>query len=445
MDTSNLSKRGIDAASSPIRIDFEYYFDALKNRYHKKENPNGSFPMNVAENNLCWNLLKNKIASITQEKPIPEWVAGYGNPSGVSSFREAVAEFLSDFLIGCKVDKDRLAFSAGLTSVIEVTSFILGNPGDVVVFPAPSYPVYTKDIGIFSGLERFDLITHTELDELKNGMLVSSKTLDKTLKNLQDKGKKFKILVITNPDNPTGGIYSKAQLEEIADWCIENKIHLIVNEIYGLSIINTEHPDISMDYQKKIEFYSFGKIMDKRKNPYLHYWYSFSKDFGISGFRVGLVHSFNKAFLQAYKNVNFSHSISNYTQWIMESVLEDKNFIKNYIQINQERITESYAVAASTMKELKIPYCPARGSLFVWFDLSEFLEEDTDKSQQQLWIDLYQNTGMLITPAEGFGHKKRGQFRLVYSFISKEEIKAAMERFSLFIHDKRGEVKHYAM
>lgn len=92
-----LSKRGFSAAQKPMRVDLEIYYKALENTYHPIDNPEGSFPMNMAENHLCWDMLRHKIESVTREKSIPDWVSSYGDPAGVPSFREATAAFLSEF------------------------------------------------------------------------------------------------------------------------------------------------------------------------------------------------------------------------------------------------------------------------------------------------------------------------------------------------------------
>ncbi|MGY8779463.1 MAG: aminotransferase class I/II-fold pyridoxal phosphate-dependent enzyme, partial [Longimicrobiales bacterium] len=105
------------------------------------------------------------IEAITSENEIPAWVPGYTSARGAPEFREAVATFLAEHLTGCPVDAEHLGVSAGATSVIEMTSFILADVGDVAVIPSPSYPVYRQDIGNLSGVERYDLVTHHELSE----------------------------------------------------------------------------------------------------------------------------------------------------------------------------------------------------------------------------------------------------------------------------------------
>jgi 1-aminocyclopropane-1-carboxylate synthase len=53
-------------------------------------------------------------------------------------------------------------------------------------------------------------------------------------------------------------------------------------------------------------------------------------------------------------------------------------------------------------------------------------------------MDIYQQTGVLLTPGDGFGHAKRGQFRLVYSYVPKEQLEVAMDRVEEYVKARRS-------
>ncbi|WP_026954790.1 aminotransferase class I/II-fold pyridoxal phosphate-dependent enzyme [Algoriphagus vanfongensis] len=436
MNSSHLSHKGFTATQTPARVDMKIYFEAMENLYHPDQNPSGALPMNVAENHLCWEMLRERIQKVTRENDIPDWVASYTDPSGAPTFREATAGFLSKFLFKVPVDAESLAFSSGATSVIEMSAFLLANPGDTAVIPAPSYPVYTGDIGVVPSVKRYDLQTHVEVTELNGGISISTELLEKAKSDIESKGSRFKILILTTPDNPTGAIYSEEQLRKIADWCIQNEVHLVVNEIYSLSRIDISHPELTASYPNPIDFVSFGKLMAEYQSPYLHFWYSFSKDLGISGFRVGLVHSHNQDFLDAYRNAGMGHSISNFTQWVMQEVMADHTFLEAYFTAYRKELTQSYLIVTRALRSMNITFSPSYGSLFVWMDISRFLGEKTEKGEEKLWIDIYENTGVLLTPAHGFGHQKRGLFRMVISGMDHAALQVAMDRLYSYFTDK---------
>jgi aspartate/methionine/tyrosine aminotransferase len=441
MSKSYLSSRGLPATESSPRVDLEVYFEALQNLYHPLKNPHGALPLNMAENRHCWNILNTKMEEILRTQSIPDWVAGYTSALGHPSVRESIARFMETFLTGCPIDPNRLVMSAGASSVIEMSALILAEKGDVVVFPAPSYPVYKLDIGAIAGLERFNLVTHHEVSELVDGPRVDQDLLEETFQGLKKAGKNFAMLVITNPDNPTGMIYSEVQLEKITQWCLSHEVHLVVNEIYALSLIDTTQERIAHLYPADTPMTSFASIIKRYDSPLLHMWYAFSKDFGISGFRVGLLHTKNESFLKAYANLNLGHMVSNLTQWLLGEVLADDLFVRDYLAINKTRLTESYAIVATKMEELGIPFVAARGSLFVWIDLSKYLESPEQKAEDSFWIELYKQTGILLTPGNGFGHSKKGQFRVVHTFLELGALKVAMERLGEYLSQLDSSLK----
>lgn len=436
--SESLSARGQRASSGAVRPDREVYFDALKNLYHPTENPEGVLVMNVAENHLVWGELKGKIETITSTSAIPDWVAKYTMAQGNPEVRQVIASFMAKHLTGCEVDHERLALTAGASAAIDLASFVLADEGDVVVIPAPSYPVYTHDVGARSGLRRYDLQTHHELDLIGDGPLLTAVDLDAALHDITERGDRMSLLILTTPDNPTGGVYSREQLEEISDWCINHQVHLLVNEIYGLSIIDTNHPNLSSDYTSHREFESFVRIIEGRDSDYLHYCYAFSKDFGISGFRFGCLYSRNTGFVAAIGNLNLAHLTSNHTQWVLQEVLRDDDYVARHIATNRERLTAAYSTVVDTLRESDIPYVPSRGGLFVWIDMSEFLRSDSQEGADDLWLDIYEETRVLLTPGRGFGHTKNGLFRVLYSGLSAAELEVAMNRLAKYASQRRS-------
>lgn len=433
---SSLSKRGEDLADNPARIDFELFMEAAQNLYCPETNPAGAFPLNIAENSLTASIIKDKLTAILQQQEMPDWVLKYTDLLGHPEVRAEVALFMEKHLCKCAIDPNTIGFSAGASAIIEVSSFVLADAGDVAVIPAPSYPMYTKDLGTKSGIERYDLQTHIGIEEIGANAPVKAKMLDEVLTGLNAQEKTFKILLITSPDNPTGGRYSEPELRELADWCMAHKVHMVVNEIYGLSLIDTQDPLLKEEYGQEENYISFAKIMAESKSDYLHLWYAFSKDFSMSGLRFGLVHSLNQQFISGFENANIPHLVSNITQWAVGEMLKDTSFLDNYIKQNKALLNGSYKLVVKTLKDLSIPYIPSRGSLFVWADLSMFLQEDTDKGQEQLWLDIYNNTGILLTPGEGFQHQKKGLFRIVFTAIPADHLKVAMDRLTVYLRKR---------
>ncbi len=430
---ASLSARGKALAANPARIDFDLFMEASQNLYDPVNNPKGAFPLNVAENTLSSPLIKAQLTSIIQKNEMPDWVLYYTGLLGHPDVKTEVARFMEQCLCKCPIPPETIGLSAGASAIIEISSFVLANPGDVVVIPAPSYPMYTKDLGLKSGVERYDLQSHYELQEIGSKAPVQTELLDQAWAALKAEGKCFKILLLTSPDNPTGCRYTEQQLRELADWCMQHQVHLIVNEIYGLSLIDTQAKEVQAEYDDEGKYISFAKIMEEATSDYLHLWYAFSKDFAMSGLRVGVVHSLNEAFITALGNVNVPHLVSNYTQWMLGEMLKDTDFIESYIMENKARLNRSYQLVVDVLKKMELPYIPSRGSLFVWADFSKYLKVDSAQGEEDLWVDIYKNTGVLLTPGVGFQHQKKGLFRIVFTAVPLADLEVAMERIRSYL------------
>jgi len=274
------------------------------------------------------------------------------------------------------------------------------------------------------------------LQEIGSTAPVKTKHLDKAWAELSAAGKRFKVLLISSPDNPTGCMYTIQELKILADWCIKHEVHLIVNEIYGLSLIDTQDDTLLNEYKNEGDHASFATIMQELKSDYLHLWYAFSKDFAMSGLRFGLVHSLNEAFMTGFGNANIPHLVSNITQWMVAEMLKDTAFIEEYIQENKRRLNKSYKLVIEALRKIDVPYIPSRGSLFVWADFSKYLKEDSEAGQEQLWLDVYKNTGILLTPGIGFQHQKKGMFRIVFTAVSFSDLEVAVEKIVKYLKNK---------
>ena len=428
-----LSKRGQEQASNLARIDIELFMEATDNLFHPTDNPEGAFPLNVAENSVMAGRIQAEFNKILKETELPLWPLKYTSTAGFPETLEVIAQFMRKYFQSEAISADKLVLSAGAAASLEVFSFAIANPGDLVVIPAPAYPIYSIDLGIKSGLVRWDLQTHHDISEHSSLALVTPADLDRTWADIQAAGKVFKLLLLTSPDNPTGSTYTSAQLEAIADWCIQHEVHLLVNEIYALSQIDTSHPELTQDYANPIPFRSFAGIMADRQSDYLHLIYALSKDFAISGMRLGVIHTLNEAMLSGLGNINIPQMASNLVQWLVQELFKRESFIASYVEENQRRITESYLVIVRMLRRLGIPYTPSRGSLFIWADFSAYLSAPTAQAEEDFWMQIFRDTQILFTPGTGFQHQKKGLFRIVHTAVPTEHLRIAIDRLEAYL------------
>ena len=68
---------------------------------------------------------------------------------------------------------------------------------------------------------------------------------------------------------------------------------------------------------------------------------------------------------------------------------------------------------------------------------SEFLDEDSESGEMRLWREIFDDTGVLLTPGVGFGHSKHGLFRFVYPCVQYDELEVAMVRLASYADKRR--------
>jgi 1-aminocyclopropane-1-carboxylate synthase len=125
--------------------------------------------------------------------------------------------------------------------------------------------------------------------------------------------------------------------------------------------------------------------------------------------------------------------VSNLTQWTVGEMFRDKIFIENYVKENKRRISETYQLTTRVLKDLEIPFVPNSGSLFVWADFSKYLQEKSPEAEMNLWVEIFKQTGVLLTPGFGFQHKKNGLFRIVHTAVPWSDIKIAMNSLYTYL------------
>jgi len=440
----HLSKRGKRAINQPLRADLDLFYEAMENRYDATDKPEGVFTLCIAENLLNWPEMEAKLREIAAG-PIPEWVPSYTSILGAPPLREAAVGFMKRFMAGVDLDPGRLAIAAGDAAVIEMCALLLGDPGDVVVIPGPAYMAYTPDIANKAELVRYDLFplaTSTSIassgpapyqqDANTAGYTfptyyeLTTADLDRAHAELGDR---FRVLLLTQPNNPTGQVFTEDQISDFSSWCMEREIHIVFNEIYALSMIDQDHDELIDDYGERRWFTSSLRWLEQQKSPYLHWWYAISKDFGLSGLRLGMAYTHNEDLLKAWGNYGSTSMTSNHTQWMLSEIFKDLDWVAAFVQRNTRRLSESYATVIRVLRKHDVAYSRAMGSLFVWLDLSALLTADTEEEELALWQEIYDETGILLTSPIGMGSAERGWFRMVYSCVSLGELEVAMGRF----------------
>ncbi|MCK4335283.1 MAG: aminotransferase class I/II-fold pyridoxal phosphate-dependent enzyme, partial [Candidatus Aenigmarchaeota archaeon] len=144
---------------------------------------------------------------------------GYADSAGEDEAREAVAKEAER--TGINIAKENVLITAGVGEGIELAMNSLLNPGENVLTPVPGYPVYTAIV------HKIGATLNHYLTSEENGW---QPDLDDMRKRINEKTKG---IIIINPNNPTGSLYSRQTLEEIIDLANEHDLVIFSDEIYN--------------------------------------------------------------------------------------------------------------------------------------------------------------------------------------------------------------------
>ncbi|XP_050375375.1 glutamate--glyoxylate aminotransferase 2 [Argentina anserina] len=166
-------------------------------------------------------------------------LGAYSDSRGIPAIRKEVAEFI-ERRDGYPSDPELIYLTDGASKgVMQILNAIIRGEGDGVLVPVPQYPLYSAAIQLFGG----SLVPYY-LEETANwGLDVAN--LRQSVITARSKGISVRAMVIINPGNPTGQCLSEANLREIINFCIQESLVLLGDEVYQQNVYQDERPFIS--------------------------------------------------------------------------------------------------------------------------------------------------------------------------------------------------------
>jgi aspartate/methionine/tyrosine aminotransferase len=194
------------------------------------------------------------------KKALDEGWTHYVPSPGIPDLRDAIAEYIGKTR-GLKLTRDNVCVTSGAKPIIYFTLLTLVNPGDEVIYPNPGFPIYESCIN-FVGAKPVPIPLREErnfrfdTDELAS--LITKKT---------------KLLILNSPQNPTGGVLEKKDLERVAELAQRHDFYILSDEVYD-----------NMLYDGK-KFESIASLPEMFERTVI--LNGFSKTYAMTGWRVG--------------------------------------------------------------------------------------------------------------------------------------------------------------
>ncbi|RUS91069.1 hypothetical protein EGW08_001197 [Elysia chlorotica] len=395
-----LSDRALKAFSvSPA---FNDYLSRTKhNKYHPETNPQGVVAFGLAENKVAVDVLQPKLEAIAARKEDPK-IYSYGDTVGETGFRHSLKRFLEhNFHPLQELDINQLIVTNGVTVLLENLAFALASPGEYIMIPKPYYYRLILDFVERPGVNILPVEQPLPSDTKDNRYALDVPALEAAYLQAVREGKVVRAIHITNPSNPTGDIYTAQELRDLLDFAHRYNLHVIANELYGLST-----------YDPQVDFTSILSLPQPDPGR-VHFLWGFSKDFGLSGIRISAMYTRHPGLLRFSRQTGIYIRPTEMGQNRLKHLIDDTDYIDT--QALPEVRRRMWARHQSVKQQIEA--CggrvhPSPATIFRWLDLSSFLTTPDLEGERDLFDRLYK-AGVHLMSGESLGHSLPGWFRMV--------------------------------
>lgn len=321
----------------------------------------------------------------------------YTSNSGLKELRVEICNYLKRKFDLSYEPLSEVLVTVGGSEAIDLAIRALTNDGDEVIIPEPCYVSY-KPCAILANAKPVTIDLKAEnnfkltASELKNA--ITSKT---------------KVLILAFPNNPTGAVMTKEDLEEIAKVVKENDIYVISDEIYAeLTYDGKHHSMAELDGMKERTIVING----------------FSKAYAMTGWRLGYACGVREIISQMTKIHQFAIMCApTVSQYAAVEALKNGD---NDIEMMKESYNQRRRFLLSSFKEMDIPCFEPFGAFYVFPCIKKF-----GMTSEEFAMKFLDEENVAVIPGTAFGDSGEGFLRISYAY-SIEKLKVAMEKMAKF-------------
>ena len=314
---------------------------------------------------------------------------------GAQNFRDALAKKQSKYM-NLDLDSNKnIVVTCGSTEAMMAAMMSVCDPNDKVIVFSPFYENYGADT-ILCGAKPIYIPLHPPVfnfdkEELENAFQQNPKAL-----------------ILCNPSNPCGKVFSKEELEYIASLAVKYDTYVITDEVY-------EH--IVYAPYKHTYFASLPGMFERTISCS-----SLSKTYSITGWRLGYCIA-PENIIEQIKKVHDFLTVGAAAP-LQEAAVVGLEFSDAYYDELQKLYTHKKDLFINGLKELNIPHTEPQGAYYVMVDISEFgYDSDLD-----FCVDLIKNVGVAAVPGSSFFKEDENRY-IRFHFAKKDEtLLAALDR-----------------
>ena len=314
---------------------------------------------------------------------------------GAQNFRDALAKKQSKYMDLDLDSNKNIVVTCGSTEAMMAAMMSVSDPNDKVIVFSPFYENYGADT-VLCGANPIYVPLHPPVfnfdkEELENAFKQNPKAL-----------------ILCNPSNPCGKVFSKEELEYIASLAIKYDTYVITDEVY-------EH--IVYAPYKHTYFASLPGMFERTISCS-----SLSKTYSITGWRLGYCIA-PEHIIDQIKKVHDFLTVGAAAP-LQEAAVVGLEFKDDYYDELQKLYTHKKDLFINGLKELNIPHTEPQGAYYVMVDISEFgYDSDLD-----FCVDLIKNVGVAAVPGSSFFKEEENRY-IRFHFAKKDDtLLAALDR-----------------
>lgn len=331
----------------------------------------------------------------------------YTPAAGIPALRKAIAKQLQDDC-GLSYDYTQIVVASGAKHSVYIALAAITNPGDEIIIPAPFWVSYYEMVKMTGGIPV--IVTAGE----ESGFKVTASQIEAAITD------KTKCLMLNNPSNPTGMIYSKDELKSIAEVCVKHDLYILADEIYYKLIYDG------------IEFTSIASLGDEVKERCLLI-NGVSKSYAMTGWRIGYCAA-NKQLAKIMSNY-LSHSTgapSTISQW---AAVEAINGPQQSCEEMRKAFEERRDYIVQRMNSIPGVSCiKPNGAFYVMMNIEKLIGRTLGgkliTNDDDFAVAFLESAYVATVPCSGFGMKNF--IRWSYA-ASMDNIKEALDRLEKFL------------
>lgn len=316
----------------------------------------------------------------------------YSAVPGLPALRKAIAEKVQH-AHGIQAEAANILIANGSKQILYNVFQAICNPGDEVIIPSPYWVTFPEIVKLAGGVPVFVDTNAHQLDLEKIAAAITPQTC---------------AILVNSPNNPTGAVFSEASLRAVGELAVKHQIYVVSDEAYaGLTYDGAKHISLA--------------ALDPAFAPWVITTQSFSKDYCMTGFRVGFLVA-DKTLVKAINNLH-SHLTGNvctFAQYGALAALEMDPAIMQRMQATfQRRLDIAWPLCTELFDCVK-----PQGAFYLFPNVEKYLGErlgDDDALAEYLLKEAH----VAVVPGSSFGAP--GHLRISFS-TSEENIRAGFAR-----------------